>query len=88
MRDPKTITVTIDQLVEFCRKVEGATDYDGCLQAEPEELVAEFFGVEVPVPPKPEPAPRRGPFTDEQDKMFRELLNGCFDKMALSKLVR
>ena len=87
--EPKTITITIEQLVAFVEHIEASTDYDGCLHGTPQQMIAEFFGVEVP--PKPAP-PKRvenpRPFTPEENAVFTKLMVGFTDEMALSRLVK
>ena len=90
MSDPKTITVTIEQLVAFADHAQNNYDQcGGCNDKTDEELVAEFFGVEVPprpAPPKRVENPR--PFTPEENAMFTKLMNGFTDEMALAQLVK
>ena len=90
MSNPTTITVTIEQLVAFAAHAQNNIDsYGECNGQTDEELVAEFFGVEVP--PKPAP-PKRvenpRPFTPEESAMFTKLMDGFTDEMALAQLVK
>lgn len=84
----RTILVNLEQLVALARASMENVDADGGWSThDPEKIVADFFGVDIPLTP-PTHAPSRGLFTRAESEAFDKVMRLGEHELTMAKLVK